>query len=95
MQHVTLAIGTVAQRVIGPDAGGFLVQADDANTAAIFLGSQYVTADGTATGGYRLDAGVTLPVFTAGNEPLFAIAPSGSQLLRILQGTDVPPPEIG
>ena len=95
MRHVTLAIGTAAQEVIGPEAGGFLLQADDANTAPIYVGALYVTADAAATGGYRLDAGVSLPVFSVGNEPLWAIAPSGSQSLRVLQGTDVPTVEVG
>lgn len=88
MQHATLVVGTAAVKVLGPGTGGVLVQADTANTADVYVGGNYVTADGSGTGGIRIAAGVMLPLVIAGNDPLWAIAPSGSQLLRVIQGSD-------
>lgn len=88
MQGATLTIGTSAQRVLGPGAGGAIVQADLANTGTIYLGSQGVTADTTPTGGIQLPAGVTLPLVIDGNDPLWAVGSAAGQVLRILQTTD-------
>lgn len=93
MQAVAFQVGTAAQKVVGPAAGGVIVQADAANTADLYLGGQSVTADAAATGGYRLPAGTSLPLIITGNDPLYAIAPSGTQVLRVIVGTD--PLEIG
>lgn len=89
MQAITLAIGTSSQLVLGPGAGGVLIQADPGNTQDIYLGGQSVTADSSGTGGIRLQAGTVLPAIIPGDDRLFAVAPSGSQLLRIIyQGDD-------
>lgn len=88
MQHVALSIGTVAQMVLGRGAGGAIVQADGANTADIYLGAQNVTANTAATGGYRLAAGSGLPLVIEGNDPLWAVVASGTQLLRVLAMSD-------
>ena len=87
MQHVALTIGTTASKVLGPEAGGCLVQADAANTADIYLGGAYVTADATATGGIRLGAGVMLPLLLENNDPLYAIVASGTAVLRVIQAS--------
>jgi hypothetical protein len=86
MRASTLQIGTQAMAVLGPGNVGAIVQADAANTADIYLGGQYVTADATGTGGVRLPAGTALPVRLRGADILYAIAPSGSQAIRVLQG---------
>lgn len=88
MQAVAFVIGTVAQNVLGPGAGGCIVQADSANTADVFLGGQSVTADATPTGGYRLAAGVSLPVTITGDDRLFAIVAAGTQVLRLIYQGD-------
>lgn len=88
MRHVALAIGTSAVPVIEPGAGGVLIQADAGNTADIYLGATYVTADATATGGVRLSAGMILPAVITGNDRVWAVAPSGSQTLRLIYQTD-------
>lgn len=88
MQAVTLTVGTAAIEAVGPMAGGGIVQADPANTADIYLGGPSVTADTTATGGWRLQAGVSLPFRIDGNDQLWAISSAAGQLLRVVVGTD-------
>lgn len=88
MQHVALVVGTVAVKVTAPGVGGALLQADPANTADVFVGGAYVTADATATGGIRLQPTVLLPISVDGNDPLWAISSAPGQVLRVLQGSD-------
>ena len=89
MQHVTLAIGSTPVKVVGPGRGGILIQADTANTADIYIGGAYVTADLTTTGGIRVAAGVSIPMAIEGDDPLWAVVASGTQYLRVVQGTDL------
>lgn len=87
MRATTYQIGTAPQAILGPGDVGALVQADAANTADVYLGGDTVTADATGTGGTRVAAGVSLPVQIVGNvDILYAVAPSGAQVVRVLQG---------
>lgn len=95
MQAITFTIGTARQKVLGPDVGGALIQADPTNTSSVFVGSESVTADSTATGGILLAAGAMVPLVIVGDEPLWAVASVAGQLLRVVYGTDTPPVEIG
>ena len=87
MRATCFPIGTNAQAVLGPGDVGALLQADASNTQDLYLGGEYVTADATGTGGARLGAGVSLPVELAAGDILYAISPSGVQLLRVVQGS--------
>lgn len=95
MQSRTFVIGTGVQQILGPGTYGALVQADSTNTADVYLGGQSVTADSTATGGIRLAAGASVPLKVDGNEQLWAVAPSGSQLLRVIVGAGAAALELG
>lgn len=87
MNNRAFVVGVAAQQVLGRDAGGAIVQADSANAVDVYLGGAYVTADATATGGYRLPAGAALPVEIEGDEDLWAVCASGSPVLRVLTGS--------
>jgi hypothetical protein len=80
----TYVIGTQAQEILGPGTYGAILQADSANTADIYLGGLSVTANNAETGGLRLAPGATVPIEVHGNEQLWAVAPSGGQLLRVI-----------
>ncbi len=86
MRSTTFPVGLQPQAVLGPRDSGALVQADASNGQDVYLGGVYVTADSTGTGGVRLAPGVAVPVEVCGGDILYAVSPSGIQLVRVVSG---------
>jgi hypothetical protein len=87
MQAAAYVVGTQRLRLIPPGVGGVLLQADSANTTDVYVGSESVTADAQGTGGIRLTPGLILPVWIAGDDPLWFVSASGNPVIRIMFGT--------
>jgi hypothetical protein len=78
--------GTPAVVIDFPGQGelAVLFTADPDNTDVIYLGGSTVTADESATGGFQLAAGQSVPYSFAGRERVYGITTSTQKLVVLV-----------